>query len=166
MPGNLVIRPITLRAACAFVKEHHRHNPPPRGHKFSISVRAGNALIGVAIAGRPVSRALDDGLTIEVTRGCTTEGRERLENGHVDGAASMLYARIWRAAKAMGYDRGTTYTQGDEDGRSLHAAGWVKVADLEPRASWAESSVKLAHIRAPEGTGGVPRARWQIGRMT
>ncbi|MBB8494047.1 hypothetical protein HEP14_016490, partial [Escherichia coli] len=53
----MVISPITLKAAQEFIAQHHRHNKPPVGHKFSIGLRnnAGE-LIGVATAGRPVAR--------------------------------------------------------------------------------------------------------------
>ncbi len=74
----------------------------------------------------------------------------------------MLYGAVWRAAKAMGYRRAITYIQGDEDGASLKAAGWVKVKDLPARASWAESSVKLRDKRDPVGNGGVYRQLWEI----
>jgi hypothetical protein len=132
---TLDIRPITLRAACAFVAEHHRHNKPVRGHKFSISCWREDELVGVINAGRPVARWFDNGRTLEVNRCATKDGRSRLDNGHVDGAASALYAAIWRAAKAMGYRRCITYTQGDEDGRSLRAAGWRRVKELDARGS-------------------------------
>lgn len=161
-PSALHLRPITFRAASAFVRQHHRHNKPPRGHKFSISVWIGDLLVGVAQIGRPVSRHLDDGLTFEVNRTCTLPDRARLSNGHVDGANSKLYGAAWRASRAMGYRRGITYTQGDEDGRSLRAAGWRKVAELDARGSWAEDSVELASMRDPIGNGGVPRVRWEI----
>lgn len=165
------IRPITLRAAGAFVAEHHRHNKPVRGHKFSIACWREDELVGVINAGRPVARWFDNGLTLEVNRCATKDGRSRLPptqdsppNGHVDGAASALYAAVWRAAKAMGYRRCITYTQGDEDGRSLRAAGWRRVKELDARGSWAESSVKLRDIRDPVGNGGVPRTLWEITR--
>ena len=54
---SLRIAPITLREAGAFIAEHHRHNKPPRGHKFSIAVKDGERLVGVATAGRPVAHA-------------------------------------------------------------------------------------------------------------
>ena len=66
--ANLTLIPVTLRQANAFVAEHHRHHKPVVGHKFSIGCQKDGALVGVAIAGRPVSRYLDDGFTLEVTR--------------------------------------------------------------------------------------------------
>lgn len=76
----------------------------------------------------------------------------------------MLYGATWRAAKAMGYLRAYTYTQHDESGASLRAAGWVRDAELEARGSWAESSVALRELRDPKGSGGVARVRWKIER--
>ena len=63
--------PITFRAACAYVEEYHRHNKPPRGHKFSIGLENDGKLIGVVMCGRPVARHFDDGFTLEVNRSCT-----------------------------------------------------------------------------------------------
>lgn len=147
------IVPITLRAANAFVAAHHRHNKPARGWKFGLGLSDGNGIRGVAMAGRPVARHFDDGLTIEVNRTCTDGTRN---------ANSMLYGAVWRAAKAMGYRRCITYTQADESGASLKAAGYVRVKELPARGSWAESSVKLRGKRDPVGNGGTPRVLWEI----
>lgn len=149
----LTLRPVTFRAACAFVAELHRHNKPPRGHKFSIGLHDGEKLVGVAMCGRPVARHFDDGLTLEVNRTCTDGTRN---------ANSMLYGAAWRAAKAMGYVRCITYTQADETGASLRAAGFRRVKDLPPRGSWAESSVKLKGLRDAVGNGGVARVLWEV----
>ncbi len=108
--------PVSLREANAFVAAHHRHHKPVVGHKFSIGCEVDGRLAGVVIAGRPVSRHLDDGLTLEVTRLCTTGERN---------ACSMLYSAAARAAKAMGYRKIVTYTLDAEDGTSVRAAGWT-----------------------------------------
>ena len=150
----MVISPITLKAAQAFIAQHHRHNKPPRGHKFSIGPKnAEGELIGVATAGRPVARHFDDGLTIEVNRTCTTGERN---------ANSVLYGAVWRAARAMGYHRCITYTQADESGASLRAAGFVRVKELPARPGWSDSSVALKDKRDPVGNGGVHRVLWEI----
>ncbi len=151
----LEIRPITLRAAGAFIAGHHRHNKPPRGHKFSIAVYDGETLVGVACAGRPIARHFDNGVTLEVNRTCTDGARN---------ANSMLYGAIWRAAKAMGYRRCITYTQADETGASLRAAGWRQVASRAARKSWAESTgdEKRRAMRDAVGNGGVARTLWEI----
>jgi hypothetical protein len=46
----------------------HRHNLPVTGRKFAIGCQVDEKLVGVAIAGRPVARRLDDGKTLEVLR--------------------------------------------------------------------------------------------------
>jgi len=150
---KLEIVPITLATAKKFISDHHRHNKPPTGHKFSIGVEWLGVLVGVATAGRPIARHLDDGRTIEVNRTCTIS---------VPNANSMLYGAVWRAAKAMGYYRAITYIQGDETGCSLKAAGWTRAKTLPPRKSWAESSVKDRDKRDPIGNGGIARERWEI----
>ena len=116
--GNAMLRlkPVSLREANEYVKQQHRHHKPVVGHKFSIGCEADGELAGVVIAGRPVSRYLDDGRTLEVTRLCTNGTRN---------ACSMLYAAAARAAAAMGYDRIITYTLDTENGASLRASGWT-----------------------------------------
>lgn len=111
----LEIVPMTLREANAFVEQNHRHHGATVGHKFSIGLSDGEKIVGVAIVGRPVSRHLDDGWTLEVNRLCTDGTRN---------ACSMLYAAAWRAARAMGYKRVVTYILDTENGASLRAAGW------------------------------------------
>jgi len=112
------LQPITYREACVFVAEHHRHHRPPQGWLFGVAANNGEAVIGVAMVGRPVARMLQDGYTAEVTRLCT-DGTP-----HV---ASKLLAASWRAARAMGYRRLITYTLASEDGTSIRAAGWKEV---------------------------------------
>ncbi|WP_127059416.1 XF1762 family protein [Bacillus subtilis] len=70
---KLETRPITLKDACQFVDQNHRHHIGPQGHKFSIGLYDGDIIIGVIIAGRPVSRHQDNGITLEVTRCCVKE---------------------------------------------------------------------------------------------
>lgn len=113
---SLQLVPMTLRAANEYVAAHHRHHKPTVGHKFSVGVSDGDKIVGVAIAGRPVSRYLDDGKTIEITRLCTDGTRN---------ACSMLYATVCRAAAAMGYKRAITYILASEPGTSLKATGFV-----------------------------------------
>ena len=109
------IVPITLLEANEFVRKFHRHHKPVVGHKFSIGLSDGENIRGVVIVGRPVSRRLDDGWTLEVTR-CCTDG---IKNG-----CSKLYSSAWRATRALGYIKLITYTMQNESGSSLRAAGW------------------------------------------
>lgn len=112
---KLDIVPVSLKEANTFVKRYHRHHRPVVGHKFSIGATDGENIVGVAIVGRPVSRYLDNGLTLEVTRCCTDGTRN---------ACSILYGAAWRAAKAMGYKKLITYILESENGASLKASGY------------------------------------------
>lgn len=151
---RLTILPITLRAAAAFIAEHHRHHKPPRGAKFALGVAdEAGTLRGVITVGRPIARAYDDGLTAEVNRSAT------------DGcpnANSALYGAAWRVCQAMGYRRLITYTQEGESGSSLRGAGWQLLRSLPARKGWADSSVVLRALRDTEGSGGVQRMLWEV----
>lgn len=151
---KLGIVPVTLAQAKAFIATHHRHNKPPVGWKFGVGLKLNDTLVGVGTAGRPVARALDDGFTIEVNRTCTDGTRN---------ANSMLYGAIRKASFAMGYLRIITYTQQDECGASLRAAGFVKVKELKQRKNWADSSIKRRVGRDPDGPT-APRILWEITR--
>lgn len=118
---KLVAVPISQREACEFVGNFHRHNKPPQGAVFAVGVSDGGRLVGVAVAGRPVARRLDDGLTLEVTRCCVLDGAPK-------GSNSFLYARCWNAARELGYQRMVTYTLTCESGASLRGAGWKPLA--------------------------------------
>ncbi len=149
------VRPISFRAASEFVGKFHRHNKPPRGCKFCIAAHDDDSVLrGVAQCGRPVARAFDDGLTLEINRTCT------------DGASnvnSLLYGACRAVAKGMGYRRVITYTQLNETGASLRAAGFVRVRDLPARGSWAESTQgKLKAMRDPDGPGKTARVLWEV----
>jgi len=125
--SRLTVVPCELDEANAFVKRHHRHHGKTVGHRFSIAVAdEAREIRGVAIIGRPVSRHLDDGMTLEVTR-VATDG--------TPNACSALYSAAWRAAKAMGYTRLITYTLDTEPGISLVAAGW-KLIGAAGGGSW------------------------------
>lgn len=115
MGMGLQVVPISLKEANAFVSENHRHHHPVVGHKFSIGASDGEKIVGVAIVGRPVSRYLDDGCTLEVNR-CCTDGTKN--------ACSLLYGAAWRAARAMGYKKLVTYILASENGSSLKASGY------------------------------------------
>lgn len=120
---KLTAVPVTLREACLFVANFHRHNKAPQGGLFAVGASDGRELVGVAIVGRPVARALDTGDTAEVTRCCVRDHSPK-------GTCSFLYARAWQAAKALGWRRLMTYTLQAESGASLRGAGWQVVAEL------------------------------------
>ncbi len=103
----LTLIPVSLAQANEFVRQHHRHHKPVAGHKFSIGCAENGRLCAVAIVGRPVSRYLDDGFTLEVNRLCS-DGTKN--------ACSILYTAAARAARAMGYRKIITYTLDTESG--------------------------------------------------
>lgn len=114
----LSIRPITLKAANAYVEQYHRHHGATTGCKFAVACYANNELCGVAICGRPVSRYLDDGTTLEINRVCT--------DGTLN-ACSKLYGACCQIAKAMGYEKVITYILESENGASLRASNFTCV---------------------------------------
>lgn len=65
------IRPITFKQACEFINEQHRHHKSTVGCKFNVGLFEDKKMVGCAVCGRPVSRYLDDGLTLEINRLCT-----------------------------------------------------------------------------------------------
>lgn len=145
---KLLLVPVTLREANAFVEQRHRHHGPTRGHKFAVAVGSADGVMrGVAIAGRPVARQLDDGISLEVLRVCT-DGTPNV--------CSMLYGAVRRAAVAMGYPatRIFTYTLATEPGTSLRAAGWHR--DAETRGGeWGRADRPRATPNAD------PKVRWR-----
>jgi hypothetical protein len=112
---KLRVTPITFAEANEFIRLHHRHHKPVPGSKFCLAVSDDCEVRGVAIVGRPVSRHLDNGFTLEVNRLATTGERN---------ACSMLYGAAWRVCRAMGYLKLITYTLPTEGGASLRASGW------------------------------------------
>lgn len=118
---RIELRPIMQPDAFDFVRRHHRHHNVPVGALWWHAAHGEEGeLVGVAIVGRPVSKALDDGLTCEVTRLCT--------NG-ADNACTLLYGAARRCAETKGFRRGLTYILDSEfeasRGASCRAAGFV-----------------------------------------
>lgn len=126
MNHKLNLTPINQKNAKEFVKAHHRHHKPPVGSIFQIACKIDDVIVGVIIVGRPVSRLLDDGFTVEVSRCCT--------NGYKN-ACSFLYSAAWRAARAMGYRRLITYILSSESGVSLKASNFKYVGKTKGQ-SW------------------------------
>ncbi|SPC17377.1 putative phage protein [Cupriavidus oxalaticus] len=132
--------------ANAFVARHHRHHRPVVGTKFCVAVADAGEVVGVALIGRPVARALDDGWVLEVNR-CCTDGTAN--------ACSMLYAAAWRAARALGYRKLITYTLPEEGGASLRGAGWRLVAQTDG-GSWGCPSRPRVDTHPTQG-----KLRWE-----
>lgn len=120
--------PVELKRANEFVENTHRHHKAVYRDKFRIGCKADDGhLCGVIQCARPVSRYLDDGLTIEVVRCCTDGTRN---------ACSFLYSKAARIAKEMGYKRIITYILESERGTSLKASGWHLDKENAGGGSW------------------------------
>jgi hypothetical protein len=126
---GLHLVPISEETLKDGIQRWHRHN----GNTFLGTIlRVGAAdddgvLVAVACAGRPVARHYCDGGTLEVWRVASDGTRN---------STSLLYGALARAAFALGYWRIITYTQADESGSSLKAAGWTVVAQRKSRKGW------------------------------
>ena len=149
------IVPLTLAEARRYVADHHRHNEPPIGHRFSIGLRRDGELVGVVIAGHPQARKADDRRTLELLR-LTTEGDRN--------ACSRLYGAACRAAAAMGYHKVITYTLADEPGSSLRAAGFTEDRRTEGHDGWQHTdgprSADRPRLWEPAKMPTGPKVRW------
>ena len=135
------------------VSEYHRHHQAPQGWKFGLAVYNGPIRVGVATVGRPVSRHLDNGEALEVTRVCTLGASPLRYN-----ATSKLYAAAASRARSMGYQRLITYTlHGIESGGSLIAAGWHPTL-ISDGGSW-DSATRSRIDKAPT----TAKVRWEKG---
>lgn len=145
---GLELVPCSVSDAKVFVERHHRHAPPPVSGLWALAAAVDGEVVGVAVVGRPVSRVLDDGWTVEVTR-LTTDGTRN--------APSFLLGACRRAARALGYLRLVTYTLEEEGGASLRGAGYRRVEEVRAK-SWHTPSRPRVD-RHPLQT----RIRWEAG---
>jgi len=140
------IVPIGLKKANEIVLQWHRHHKSSVGHKFSIGLIKDDAYVGIAICVRPVARASDDGLTLEVARLCT-DG--------TPNACSKLYSACARIAKEMGYTKIQTYILQSEPGTSLKASGWIMEA-VTNGGQWKRNDGVINRTDQPTE----PKKRW------
>lgn len=137
--------PLPFKAAREFVNSYHRHNVAPPAHKFSIGLKAGNELVGVVIASRPISRHRDDGYTLEINRCCVLPGYKN--------ACSKLIGHAVRAGVEMGYRKFVSYTLVSEPGSSLLASGFTQIGITKDNPNgWNNPSrPRKKPARYPEG---------------
>lgn len=146
--AKLVVVPMSIQDARAFVLAKHRHHRPPVSGLFALGCAVLGVVVGVAIVGRPVARALDDGWTAEVTR-LATDGTRN--------ACSILYAAAWRAARALGWRKLVTYTLAEEGGASLRASGWRCIGEAGG-GSWSCPSRPRVDAHPLQ-----TKLRWEVG---
>lgn len=143
-------RPVRQREAKEFIRQHHRHNPPPPGWKYGVGLFNGQDLVGVLWVGRPVNRVLQARGYLEVNRLCV---RDDIPSELVWNACSQAYGIAARRAKKAGHPI-ITYTLREEDGATLKAAGWVPEAETAG-GSW-NSDSRPRQDRHPTS----PKIRW------
>ncbi|MBO2608229.1 XF1762 family protein [Shewanella algae] len=146
MAKTVKVRPISIKEANAFIKEHHRHHRPTIRNcgKWALAAVDGlGSTVGVMIAGNPVSATYMDGLTIEITRLCVKEKAPK-------GTCSFLLSRCCKIWAEMGGERVITYTLDSESGASLKGAGWKNVGTVKPHKRWQNKSkidgIERAHL--------------------
>ena len=150
---KLEVRPISFRDAARFVAQHHIHCGPPLMHRFSFGVWNGRwSLMGVAMVGNPVARALMGRNLVEVLRVCVRRDTEPMLR---DGCCSKLYAAAARASERAGFSKVISYTRADEDGASIRAAGWVRESEV-PARGWHSASRR----RSNGNNAFVAKVRW------
>jgi len=143
------IIPTNISTANRFVANFHRHNRKVTGAKFAIGLTEDSELIGVAIAGRPIARMLNNGKTIEILRVCVKDGFKN--------ANSKLYARMKRICQLMGYEKIITYTLKSENGSSLKAIGAKPVSETRP-GDWNRAGRR----RTSQKLYSEPKLRWEL----
>jgi hypothetical protein len=147
---------ITIGRASEFITNHDRPHSPPAGAQFALGITDGDGhLLGVAIAGRPVPPARDDGTTVEITRSASSMDG----SSHVEIA---LYRAVWRVARAEGYRRLITHSQLGDVELGLREIGLRPAAALPPR----DCAFTPWRARTDRGVDGARRTRWEPGSIT
>lgn len=151
------IAPITGKEAVRWVAETHRHLPKIQGALFAVSVEWHGLRVGVATVGNP-ARVWQGTGRVVVTRCAVLPDLEKVTDKrgkeHAPPVCTMLYSRCAEAARALGYREIWSYTLGEEDGRSLRAAGFEYRGESPASENWEPSRPG----RRPVETG--PKGRW------
>ena len=127
---QLRIEQVSAARARRFIADHHAHCAAPVAWRFHVAVFNGRTMIGVAVVGNPVARALSGRDILEVNRLCV---RRDTPSALRWNAASMLYGWCAREAERRGWQKVITYTRADEPGTSLIAAGWIREGRVRGR---------------------------------
>ena len=122
---------IPRRVANVAIVKWHSHHKPVRAHYWATGAWIAEGMVGVVIVGRPVAPGLCNGTTFEVLRLACRGGDHNV--------GSRLLGSAYRAAMAMGFTRGVSYTRSDETGSVYKASGWHQAATVKGR-EWAEKT--------------------------
>lgn len=157
MAKVLITKPITIKHANEFIKQFHRHHRPTirnSGRWALAAVGCGNEIVGVVIAGNPVSATYMDGFTLELTRLCVKEGAPK-------GTCSFLLSKSCSIWRNMGGNRVITYTLESESGASLKGAGWKLSGTVKPHKRWTNRTKVDGIERASLEVYEVTKHRWE-----
>lgn len=127
------IRQIKWRTARRCCEAHH-YLGPPVGHRFSLGIY-GPELLGVMTWGRPVSRMLDDGHTLEMTRMCLMVQKKNLASQSLSKAVQWIKAHRTET-------RLISYSDGDHKGTIYAASNWTPTP-LKQSGIWPSSGQSM-----------------------
>jgi|6_EtaG_2_1085325.scaffolds.fasta_scaffold49331_2 hypothetical protein len=147
---------IPQREVKEFITKHHRHLNASLGDKFRAVALNGSVVIGAAMMGRPVSRHLDDGTCLEITRVAIDSSISRALTQNI---CSQLYAKCFKWAKQHDYQSVITYTLEHEDGASLKSANFIHEytqPNSRRGSSW-DSPSRTRNDKTPN----CPKKRWR-----
>jgi hypothetical protein len=139
------LAPCTVRAAKAYVAEHHRHLKKVNGGRFAVAVRVGGAIAGVGVVGNG-PRVWENTGKMVITRVATNGAKN---------ACTMILGALCRAGVALGYTEAWTYTLPEEPGTSLKAAGFEDMGLTDGGEHDRPSRPRAPAVR-PE-----PKRRWR-----
>ena len=159
MAKLIYVKPITIKNANSFIAEHHRHHRPTARNSGRWALAAytinNNDMVGVVIAGNPVSATYMDGVTIELTRLCVSKNAPK-------GTCSFLLSRCSAIWKMMCGEKIITYTLASESGASLRGAGWTQTATVKPHKRWLNKSKSDGIERSELHIYSVTKYRWEM----
>jgi hypothetical protein len=138
---------LTRDQANEFIVANHRHHGRVTGHRFIVGALSNGQLVGVAVAGRPRARRIEQYQNVEVSRLCASE---------CPNVCSFLYGKCSRVARELGFWTCFTAILERESGGSLKASGWVPcyltrggTQDRPSRRRVDKSSIEPKQIWAP-----------------
>ncbi|WP_351124937.1 XF1762 family protein [Shewanella sp. T24-MNA-CIBAN-0130] len=150
-------QPITIKTANEFVKNYHRHHRPTARNsgKWALSAVDHNGnVVGVLIAGNPVSATYMDGVTLEITRLCVKPLAPK-------GTCSFLVAKCRKIWEIMGGQKIITYTLDEESGASMRGAGWKPMGVVKPHNRWTDKTKADGIERADLEIYSKVKIRWE-----
>jgi hypothetical protein len=151
----LRIRPWTVKRSTAiqFNSDVHRRRPRIQGGMWCVSVRRADDVVGIAIVGWPSQEQTS--MEMDHLRVLRVAAMDILgPSGHANCICSRLYSACWKAGRAMGVTSMDTFTDLDEPGTSLRAAGWI-----EDGTTTGGEYDRPSRRRKPQVNAG-PKRRW------